>query len=123
MKKKNTTIIIASIVFVVVLIIGVIDAVNRSTITFQSRSEMSKVINGTWRTGDSEYDFIITICDSSMILEMGSGDRPAEEYNIILVPEKGYFYTKTNTDNLYKVDLKDGRYIIETEYWTYEKVK
>lgn len=122
---KNKKIIIAIVSAIVLLMLkGVPFAFKLSNkVSFQSKEEMTEVINGTWRTGDSEFDFIITIQGDSMIMEMGSGEREAEEYHIVLNPEKGYFYTDTDTDNLYKPVIQNGRYVIKTDDWTYEKVE
>ena len=114
---------IVAVVCVLLVAIGVTAAIKMSTPIFQSKEEMSEIINGKWMSGNTEHDFIITIQGDSMIMEMGNDSRQAEEYHIILVPEKGYFYTDTNADNLYKPVMQNGRYVIKTDKWTYEKVE
>ena len=114
---------IVAVVCVLLVAIGVAAAIKMNTPVFQSEEEMSKIINGKWMTGNTDFDFIITIQGDSMIMEVVNGAREPEEYHLILVPEKGYFYTDTNTDNLYNPVMQNGRYVIKTDDWTYEKVE
>ena len=114
---------IVAVVCVLLVVIGTTAAIKMNSPVFQSEEEMSEIINGKWQTGNTEHDFIITIHGDSMIMEMGNESREPEEYHIVLVPEKGYFYTDTNTDNLYKPVIQNGRYVIKTDKWTYEKVE
>lgn len=123
MKNKKMLIVIVVVVCVLLVVIGVIVAIKMNAPVFQSEEKMSEIINGKWMTGNKEHDFIITIQGDSMIMEMGNESRPAEEYHIILVPEKGYFYTDTHTGNLYKPVMQNGRYVIKTDKWMYEKVE
>lgn len=123
MKNKKMIIAIVAVVCVLLVAIGVTAAIKMNTPVFQSEEEMSKIINGKWMTGNTDFDFIITIQGDSMIMEVVNGAREPEEYHLILVPEKGYFYTDTNTDNLYKPVMQNGRYVIKTDDWTYEKVE
>ena len=123
MKNKKMIIAIVAVVCVLLVAIGVAAAIKMNTPVFQSEEEMSKIINGKWMTGNTDFDFIITIQGDSMIMEVVNGAREPEEYHLILVPEKGYFYTDTNTDNLYKPVMQNGRYVIKTDDWTYEKVE
>ncbi len=123
-KKKILPFVIVAVCIVIIIVCATAAIkTNSNKQSFQSEAEMSEILNGTWRTGDTEFDFIITIQGDSMIMEMGSGEREAEEYHIVLNPEKGYFYTDTNTDNLYKPVIQNGRYVIKTDDWTYEKVE
>ena len=123
MKNKKMIIAIVAVVCVLLVAIGVAAAIKMNTPVFQSEGEMSKIINGKWMSGNTDFDFIITIQWDSMIMEVVNGAREPEEYHLILVPEKGYFYTDTNTDNLYKPVMQNGRYVIKTDNWTYEKVE
>ena len=63
MNKKNVTIILSAIVCIIVLIISIITIIKSkdNSVIFQSKNEMVDVLNGTWRTGDSEFDFILII--------------------------------------------------------------
>lgn len=123
MNKKISPFVMVAVCIVFIIICVAVIKTSSNKSSFQSEAEMSEVLNGTWRTGDTEFDFIITIQGDSMIMEMGSGERETEEYYIVLNSEKGYFYTNTNTDNLYKLVIQNGRYVIKTDDWTYEKVK
>lgn len=114
---------IVAVVCVMLVVIGATAAIKMNTPVFQSEEEMSEIINGKWMTGNTEHDFIITIQGDSMVMGMNNDRKEAEEYHIILVPEKGYFYTDTNTDNLYKPVMQNGRYVIKTDKWTYEKME
>lgn len=123
MKNKKMIITIVAVICVLLVIIGATVVVKMNTPVFQSEEEMSEIINGKWMSGNTDFDFIITIQGDSMIMEVVNGAREPEEYHLILVPEKGHFYTDTNTDNLYKLVIQNGRYVIKTDDWTYEKVK
>ena len=123
MKNKKMIIVIIAVICILLVAIGVTAAIKMNMPVFQSEKEMSEIINGKWMIGNTEHDFVITIQGDSMIMEMGNESRPAEVYHIILVPEKGYFYTDTNADNLYKPIIQNGRYVIKTDKWTYEKVE
>ena len=123
MKNKKMMIAIVAVISVLLVIIGATVVIKMSTPVFQSEEQMSEIINGKWMSGNTDFDFIITIQGGSMIMEVVNGAREPEEYHLILVPEKGYFYTDTNTDNLYKPVMQNGRYVIKTDDWTYEKVE
>ena len=99
MNKKNTIIIIASVVCIIILIIGATAAIksNNNSVAFQGENEMLEVINGTWRTGDSEFDFILTVSGEVANLSMDGKDDNEPE-NIVLVPDKGYFYFESDGD-------------------------
>lgn len=123
MKIKKIMITIIAVVCVLLVVIGTTAAIKMNNPVFQSEEEMSEIINGKWMSGNTDFDFIITIQGDSMMMEVVNGAREPEEYHIVLVPEKGHFYTDTNTDNLYKPVMQNGRYVIETDKWTYEKVE
>lgn len=123
MKNKKMIITIVAVICVLLVIIGATVVIKMSTPVFQSEEQMSEIINGKWMSGNTDFDFILTIQGDSMIMEVVNGAREPEEYHLILVPEKGYFYTDTNTDNLYKPVMQNGRYVIKTDDWTYEKVE
>ena len=114
---------IIAVIGVLLVIIGTTAAIKMNSPVFQSEEEMSEIINGKWMSGNTDFDFIITIQGDSMMMEVVNGAREPEEHHIVLVPEKGYFYTDTNTDNLYKPVMQNGRYVIKTDKWTYEKVE
>lgn len=121
--NKKMIITIVAVICVLLMIIGVTVVIKMNTPVFQSEEEMSEIINGKWMSGNTDFDFIITIQGDSMIMEVVNGAREPEEYHLILAPEKGYFYTDTNIDNLYKPVIQNGRYVIKTDDWTYEKVE
>ena len=86
MKNKKAIVIsflgITLILFVCILIM----VISNKNARFQSKDEMSEVINGIWRTGDSEYDFVFTIDNDSAYLS--NGDKVDDPSKIVLVPEK-----------------------------------
>ena len=91
---------------------------------FQSKDEMSEVINGIWRTGASEYDFVFTIDGDSAYLS--NGDKVDDPSKIVLVPEKGYFYYEYKGDtkkSRYNLIYEDGEYLIKDKYWTFKKTE
>lgn len=127
MNKKNTTIIIASIICVIVLIIGMTATIKSkdNSVSFQSQSEMTEMLNGTWRTGDSEFDFILTVGGGLVDISMnGKNDDNAD--NLVCVPDKGYFYFESDGDNeedRYYLIKDNGKYLIEHGNWVFEKVE
>ena len=127
MNKKNIAIIIVGIICVVVLIIGMTAAIKSkdNSVAFQGENDMLEVINGTWRTGDSEFDFILTVSGEVANLSMDGKDDNEPE-NIILVPDKGYFYFESDGDNKedrYCVVKDNGKYLIESGDWIFKKVE
>lgn len=127
MNKKNTLIIIASVVCLIILIIGATAAIksNNNSVAFQSENDMLEVINGTWRTGDSEFDFILTVSGEVANLSMDGKDDNEPE-NIVLVPDKGYFYFESDGDakeDRYCVIKDNGKYLIENGNWVFKKVE
>ena len=121
--NKKIMITIIAVIAVLLVVISTTAAIKMNNPVFQSEEEMSEIINGKWMSGNTDFDFIITIQGDSMMMEVVNGAREPEEYHIVLVPKKGYFYTDTNTDNLYKPVMQNGRYVIKTDKWTYEKVE
>lgn len=105
MNKGNKLIIIVSIVCFVILIIGTTATIksNNNSVVFQGENDMLEVINGTWRTGDSEFDFILTISGEVANLSM-DGKDDNEPDNIVLVPDKGYFYFESGNWVFKKVE-------------------
>lgn len=121
-KMKNKKLIFVVISIIVLMILNVGCSVNMNSCTFQSEEEMSEVISGTWRTGDMEYDFILTIENDMANL----GDDGAED--IVYVPDKGYFYYLYNDregneeKDQYYVVKENGEYVIKDDNWTFRKV-
>lgn len=121
--NKKIMITIIAVIGVLLVVISATVVIKMNNPVFQNEKEMSEIINGKWMSGNTDFDFIITIQGDSMMMEVVNGAREPEEYHIVLVPEKGHFYTDTNTDNLYKPVMQNGRYVIKTDKWTYEKVE
>ena len=90
MNKKNVAIILSAIVCIIVLIISIITIIKSkdNSVTFQSKNEMVEVLNGTWRTGDSEFDFILTIGGGLVDISMDGKDEDNAD-NLVCVPDKG----------------------------------
>lgn len=88
---KNKKIIIAIVsALVLLMLIGIPLAFKSSNkVSFQSKEEMTEVINGTWRTGDTEFDFVLTIGGGIVNFSM-DGKEDEESDNLICVPEMGY---------------------------------
>ena len=85
---------------------------------FQSKDEMSEIINGTWRTGNTEFDFILTIDGDYADISMDGKD--GEPALIVLVPDKGYFYFEKDgdtQDSRYNVVNENGVYLINNGSW------
>lgn len=87
--KKKTVIIMVSVVCIILLIFGVTAAIKskNNAVAFQSEDEMTEILNGTWRTGDSEFDFILTIGGGMVNLSMDDKDNTDAD-NLICVPDK-----------------------------------
>ena len=123
---KNKKIIIAIVSAVVLLmLIGIPLAFKSSNkVSFQNEKEMAEIINGVWQTGDSEFDFVLTVDGDIAYLSMGNKiDEPSK---IVLVPDNGYFYFESNgneKDSRYHVIYDNVEYVIKTEKWEYRKQK
>ena len=127
MNKKNVAIILSGIVCIIVLIISIITIIKSKdkSVTFQSKNEMVEVLNGTWRTGDSEFDFILTIGGGLVDISM-DGKNEDNADNLVCVPDMGYFYFESAGDNKedrYYVVKDNGKYLIEHSNWMFEKVE
>lgn len=95
---------------------------------FQSEEEMSEIINGVWKTGDTEFDFILTIENDKANLSMeGKDDEEAED--IVYVPDKAYFYYLYNdsegnkSQKQYSIVVENGEYVIKDDNWTFRKAE
>lgn len=128
MKSKRIILpVVLVIVCIVLVVIWVTTAIkgNSNKQSFQSEDEMSEVLNGTWRTGDSEFDFILTIANKDANLSMdGKDDNGAS--SIVYVLEKGYFYFVNdgdNKDDRYYLIKDNGKWQIENGNWIFEKVE
>lgn len=127
---KSNRIILPVVIVAICIVLVIVCATaaiktNSNKQSFQSEDEMSEILNGTWRTGDTEFDFILTIANNMANLSMDDKDDE-EASNIVYVLDKGYFYFENDGDN------KDDRYYlvndsstwkIENGNWTYEKVE
>jgi len=126
MKHKKIGIVITIVVILLLLSSILIFIFGSKNITkFQSKSKMSEVIDGTWRTGDTEFDFILTIHGNMMDISMDNKNTEGAS-EIVLVPKKGYFYyihEGDKKDSRYNVIYENGTYIIKDNKWTYRKVK
>ena len=101
MKYKKSLVLIICTISVMILLSGC-DGTNKKSGIFKSEEEMSEILNGTWKTGDTEFDFILTIENDKANLSMeGKDDEEAED--IVYVPDKAYFYYlyKCSFQNLY----------------------
>lgn len=124
---KNKKIIIAIVSAIVLLmLIGIPIALKPSNkVSFQSKEEMTEVINGTWRTGDTEFDFVLTIGGGIVNFSM-DGKDDEEPDNFICVPDKGYFYFESdgdNKDDRYYVVKDNGEYLIHHGNWMFYKAE
>ena len=73
MKSKRIILpVVIVAVCIILVVIWVTTAIkgNSNKQSFQSETEMSEVLNGTWRTGDSEFDFILTIANKDANLSL-----------------------------------------------------
>ena len=121
---NNKKIIIAIVSAVVLLmLIGIPFALkSNSKAIFKNEKEMAEIINGVWQTGDSEFDFTLTIDGNSAY--MSNGNKVDAPSKIVLVPDNGYFYFESNgngKDSRYNVIYDNGEYVIKTEKWEYRK--
>ena len=122
-KKKIIFAFMAAVILILLICIPLVTKINKN-VKFQSKEEMSEVINGTWKTGDGEYDFVFTIDNNSAY--MSNGDKVDDPSKIVLVPEKGYFYYEYKGDtkkSRYNVVYEDGEYLIKDKYWTFKKTE
>ena len=97
---------------------------SNSKAIFKNEKEMAEIINGVWQTGNSEFDFTLTIDGNSAY--MSNGNKVDEPSKIVLVPDNGYFYFESNgneKDSRYNVIYDNGEYVIKTEKWEYRKQK
>lgn len=121
--KKIIFAFMAAVILILLICIPLVTKINKN-VKFQSKEEMSEVINGTWKTGDGEYDFVFTIDNDSAYLS--NGDKVDDPSKIVLVPEKGYFYYEYKGDtkkSRYNVVYEDGEYLIKDKYWTFKKTE
>ena len=124
MKNKKAIIISFFVMTLILFLCILIMVISNKNAKFQSKDEMSEVINGIWRTGDSEYDFVFTIDNDSASLS--NGDKVDDPSRIVLVQEKGYFYYEYKGDtkkSRYNVVYEDGEYLIKDKYWTCKKTE
>ena len=124
MKNKKAIIISFFVMTLILFLCILIMVISNKNAKFQSKDEMSEVINGIWRTGDSEYDFVFTIDSDSAYLS--NGDKVDDSSKIVLVPGKGYFYYEYKGDtkkSRYNVVYEDGEYLIRDKYWTFKKTE
>ncbi len=121
---KNKKIIFAfmvSVILTLLICIPFVTKINKNA-KFQSKEEMSEVIDGIWKTGDGDYDFVFTIDNDSAYLS--NGDKSDDPSKIVLVPDKGYFYFEKNKDtkkSRYNVVYEDGQYMIKDDRWTFKR--
>ena len=124
MKNKKIIIAIVSAVVLLMLIGIPLAFKSGSKVSFQNEKEMAEIINGVWQTGDSEFDFVLTVDGDIAYLSMGNKiDEPSK---IVLVPDNGYFYYESNgdtKDSRYNVIYDNVEYVIKTEKWEYRKQK
>ena len=124
MKNKKAIIISFFVMTLILFLCILIMVISNKNAKFQSKDEMSEVINGIWRTGASEYDFVFTIDNDSAYLS--NGDKVDDPSKIVLVPEKGCFYYEYKGDtkkSRYNVVYEDGEYLIKDKYWTFKKTE
>ena len=127
MKYKKSLVLIICIISVMILLSGC-DGTNKKSGIFQSEEEMSEILNGTWKTGDTEFDFILTIENDKANLSMeGKDDEGADD--IVYVPDKAYFYYSYNdsegneSQKQYSIVVENGEYVIKDDNWTFRKVE
>ena len=124
MKNKKVVIAIVSII-VLAMLFGIPFALkSNSKAIFKNEKEMAEIINGVWQTGNSEFDFTLTIDGNSAY--MSNGNKVDEPSKIVLVPDNGYFYFESNgneKDSRYNVIYDNGEYVIKPEKWEYRKQK
>lgn len=127
MNYKKSIFIIVYMISVMVILSGCGGASEKSGV-FQSEEEMSEILNGTWKTGDTEFDFILTIENDKVNLSMeGKDDEGAED--IVYAPDEGYFYYLYNNSDgneakqQYSVINENGEYVIKDDNWTFRKVE
>lgn len=78
---NNKKIIIAIVSAIILLmLIGIPLAFKSSNkVSFQSKEEMAEIINGVWQTGNSEFDFTLTIDGNSAYMSNGNKiDEPSK---------------------------------------------
>lgn len=118
--KTKPILITLVIVCAIFAIVGLMLNINNPA--FQSENELLEIINGVWTTGNTEYDFTISINNDTATISVG--DKEDKPSKIILVPSKGYFYFEKNDDvkdKRYIVSKEDGNYIIKHNNWEFVK--
>lgn len=119
MKYKKSISVVIYMLAIMILLSGCGGESIKSCV-FQSEEEMSEVLNGIWRTGDTEFDFILSIENGKANLSMEGKEDVAED--IVYVPDKGYFYYFYNNSegNEAKIQFsivnENGEYVIKDDY-------
>lgn len=115
-------------VFAILMLLSGCGGTSKKSGVFQSEEEMSEIVNGIWKTGNTEFDFILSIENDKANLSMeGKADEGTAD--IIYVPNDGYFYylyedSKGNENKAqYNVVMENGEYVIKDDNWTFEKVE
>lgn len=124
MKNKKVIIAIVSIIVLAILFGIPLALKSNNKAVFKNKEEMSEIINGVWQTGNSEFDFVLTV--DGDIAYQSIGDKTDEPSKIVLVPDNGYFYFESNgntKDSRYNVIYDNGEYVIKTEKWEYCRQK
>lgn len=124
MKNKKVIIAIVSIIVLAILFGIPLALKSNNKAVFKNKEEMSEIINGVWQTGNSEFDFVLTV--DGDIAYLNIGDKTDEPSKIVLVPDNGYFYFESNgnaKDSRYNVIYDNGEYVIKTEKWEYRRQK
>lgn len=118
--KTKSILITLVIVCAIFAIVGLMSNINNPA--FQSENDMLEIINGIWTTGNTEFDFTLSVNNDTATISVGNKeDKPSK---IVLVPSKGYFYFEKNDDvkdNRYIVSKEDGGYVINYNDWKYSK--
>lgn len=127
MKYKRTIFIVIYMLAVMVLLSGCGEE-NKKCSIFQNEEEMSEIVNGIWKTGDTEFDFTLIIENDKANLTMETKDDKESE-DIVYVPDKGYFYylyidsENNESRKEYSVVNENGEYVIQDDNWTFKKVE
>lgn len=120
MKRIKPLLITLVVVCIIFAVVGLI--LNMNNPVFQSENEMHEVINGIWITGNTEFDFTLSINNNTATISVGNKeDKPSK---IVLVPSAGYFYFESNgdiKDKRYIISKEDGGYVIKHNDWEFVK--